>query len=85
MLTSLIVTEDPQEATAMNPGTAFELRPALLEHEETTTLIWIVTTLYRCVVPHFPPLALAPANQRLNLKKKKTCTLALIWKLLDMK
>lgn len=61
---------DPQEATARSPGTGSDLRPALLPPEEAT-VIWTVTTSYRCVVPRCSPSALAPAKQAFQTKTIK--------------
>lgn len=59
ILTSLTVTVDPREATARSPGTGSEPR----RRREEATIIWTVTTSYRCVVPQCPPSVVAPAKQ----------------------
>lgn len=71
ILTSLIVTEDPREATARTPGTGFELWPALPWHEENCyTHLDCNNLVSMCSTS----LSLWPwrlPNEHLNLKKEK--------------
>lgn len=48
--------------------TGSDLRPALLP-QEAATIIWTVTTSYRCVVPQCSPSALAPEKKAFQTKK----------------